>query len=290
MVDLNCVGTEDLHDVSKKSLKIDPSLLICNGFDTSSISLLVYWELSDGDGCYEAVTVRSNSESEWREITQTNVCSCAGPPCFINEYQFAVVNLERTYISIKCMKNEIIDHIDQPFSISWNNGIFPGGGEGKVIIRNDDNALLFCVRSNTVSGEVYVPEMTNAVWTDDSSKVAILCKYGVVVADSQMKPLLSVSEKVKIWSGTWDASPSGGSANELFVYNTLHQLKYCIVACEEFGTLQPLDEPIYAVKVIKDKLFGISRDGIPQVISINTTEALYKLYVFKNKVCIRYSI
>jgi coatomer protein complex subunit alpha (xenin) len=278
------MGKEDLDQVSRSSLEKEPMLLIYNTFDPSSVKMLVYWEGTGGGGCYEIVIVHANGQENWREVIQTNICSCVGPPCFINHDQFAVLDLERKHILIKDMRNETVTVIDQSFSLSQRSGIFSGGGKGKLIIRIDNNAILFSVESNVILGEINVPEMTNAVWANDSSKVAILCKYGLIIADAQMKQLVSVGEKVKIWSGTWDASPSGGSANEMFVYTTLHHIKYCIVACEEIGIIQPLNKALYAMKVVKDKLFGISRDGLPQIVSIDTTGVLFKLYVLKKKV------
>ena len=284
LFDTNYIGKEYLDQISMNTLELEPMLLIYNTFHLFSVKMMVYWEGNDGEDCFELVTICTNGQDKWREVIQTNRCSCIGPPCFINADEIAVLDLELKHILIKDMRNEVVTHIDHCFPLSEHSAIFPGGGEGKLIIRVDSNAILFSVDRNVILGEIYVPDMTNVVWADDSSKVAIICKYGLIVADAQMKHLVSVEEKVKIWSGAWDASPSGGSANEIFVYTTLHNIKYCIIACKEVGIIQPLNEALYVMRVVKDELFGISRDGLPQIVSIDTTEALFKLYLSKKQV------
>jgi coatomer protein complex subunit alpha (xenin) len=90
--------------------------------------------------------------------------------------------------------------------------MFDGGASGRIILRADDRAILFEVQSRRVLGEVTAPKMKSVVWSPDGSKVAILCKFGVVLADKMLEQLCSINDSVRVKSGAWDVSPSGGTA------------------------------------------------------------------------------
>ena len=52
------------------------------------------------------------------------------------------------------------------------------------------------------------------------------------------------SDTVRIKSGAWDVSPSGGTSSKLFVYTTLHHVKYCL-STGDTGTIRTLDNVSY---------------------------------------------
>ena len=131
-------------------------------------------------------------------------------------------------------------------------------------------------------GELTAPKIKNIIWSPDGSKVALLCKYGVVIANRQLEQLCSISDTVRIKSGAWDVSPSGGTNSNLFVYTTLHHVKYCLPTGDT-GTIRTLDNPIYATRVVKDSLFCLDREARSRVISIDTTEARFKLALANKK-------
>eukprot|EP00553_Chaetoceros_curvisetus_P009924 CAMPEP_0204616496 /NCGR_PEP_ID=MMETSP0717-20131115/3725_1 /ASSEMBLY_ACC=CAM_ASM_000666 /TAXON_ID=230516 /ORGANISM="Chaetoceros curvisetus" /LENGTH=678 /DNA_ID=CAMNT_0051629753 /DNA_START=45 /DNA_END=2078 /DNA_ORIENTATION=+ len=124
--------------------------------------------------------------------------------------------------------------------------------------------------------------MKNVIWSPDGSKCAILCKFGVVIADRQMEQLCNITDSVRVKSGAWDTSPTGGTANEIFVYTTLHHVKYCL-ATGDTGTIRTLDNPIYAQMVVKDQLFCLDREARAKIVEIDTTEARFKLALEKKK-------
>ena len=98
-----------------------------------------------------------------------------------------------------------------------------------------------------------------------------------------MEQMASISDTVRIKSGAWDVSPTGGTKNEMFVYTTLHHVKYCL-ATGDTGTIRTLDNPVYAQRIVKNELYCLDREARAKVISIDTTEARFKLALAKKKV------
>lgn len=253
-----------------------PRFLSYNQHNPSEGNVLVCSEV-DG-GCYELVTFSLTSSSG--SVTDGKRGSCMGPACFIGRNRFAVLDRSSRQIVIKNMDNETTKRVQPP--VPTVDAMFDGGASGRLILRADDRAILFEVQSRRVLNEITAPKMKNVVWSPDGSKVAILCKFGVILADRQLEQLCCITDTVRIKSGAWDASPTGGTANELFVYTTLHHVKYCL-ASGDTGTIRTLDNPVYAQMVMKDSLFCLDREARARVINIDTTEARFKLALSKKK-------
>jgi len=98
----------------------------------------------------------------------------------------------------------------------------------------------------------------------------LIGKYSIVIANRQLEQLCSISDTVRIKSGAWDISPIGDTENELFVYTTLHHIKYCL-PCGDLGTIRTIENPIYIQRVVTDQLFCLDREERVKVISIDTT-------------------
>jgi len=79
-------------------------------------------------------------------------------------------------------------------------------------------------------------------------------------------------------------SPTGGTKSNLFLYTTLNHVKYCLPSGDT-GTIRTLDQPLYAMRAMKDQLFCLDREARARVISIDTTEARFKLSLANKKVC-----
>mmetsp|Transcript_13228 Transcript_13228/g.16098 ORF Transcript_13228/g.16098 Transcript_13228/m.16098 type:complete len:1300 (-) Transcript_13228:148-4047(-) len=253
-----------------------PRFLTYNQHNPTEGNVLVCSEV-DG-GCYELITFSLTSSSG--SITDGKRGSCMGPACFLGKNRFAVLDRQTRQIVVKNLNNETTKRV-QPPALTVD-AIFDGGASGRLILRADDRAILFEVQSRRVLGEVTAPKMKTVVWSPDGSKVAIVCKYGVVIANKQLEQLSSVTDTVRIKSGAWDMSPSGGTANEIFVYTTLNHVKYCL-ATGDTGTIRTLDHPIYAQMVMKDQLFCLDREARARIVSIDTTEAKFKLALTKKK-------
>ena len=228
-------------------------------------------------GCYELVTF---SLTNTGSVTDGKRGSCMGPACFIGRNRFAVLDRSTRQIVIKNLDNETTKRVQPP--VPTVDGMFDGGASGRLILRADDRAILFECQSRRVLNEINAPKMKNIIWSPDGSKVAILCKFGVIIADRSLDQLCCITDTVRIKSGAWDASPTGGTANEVFVYTTLHHVKYCL-ATGDTGTIRTLDTPIYAQMVMKDSLFCLDREARAKVVSIDTTEARFKLALSKKE-------
>jgi len=254
-----------------------PRHLSYNTHNPSQGNILVSSEV-DG-GCYELVTFDLNN-SGGGSVTDGKRGSCLGPAVFLGKTRFAVLDRQSRQIIVKNMNNETTKRVPPPYSSA--DCLYDGGASGRVILRTEDRAVLFEVQSRRILGEIAAPKLKYVVWSPDGSKVALLCKYGVVLADRMLEQLCSINDSVKLKSGAWDVSPDGGTANEVFIYTTLHHVKYCL-ATGDTGTIRTLDTPIYAVRVVKDSLFCLDREARAKVVNIDTSEARFKLALLKKR-------
>jgi coatomer protein complex subunit alpha (xenin) len=247
-----------------------PRYLAYNQHNPSEGNVLV---CSDVDGgTYELVTFSLTNTSG--SVTDGKRGNCLGPAVFLGRNRFAVLDRQQRQIVVKNLNNETTKRVQPP--VPNVDGLLEGGASGRLMLRAEDRAILFEVQSRRVLGEITAPKIKNVVWAPDGSKVAILCKYGVVIADRQLEQLCSISDNVRIKSGAWDVSPTGGTANQMFIYTTLNHVKY-VLPSGDTGTIRTLDNPLYAMRVVKDQLFCLDREARPRVISIDTTEARFKL-------------
>lgn len=222
-------------------------------------------------GSYELVTFSLTNASG--NVSDGKRGSCLGPGVFLGRNRFAILDRQRQIV-IKNLQNETTKRVQPP--VPTVEGILDGGASGRLLMRAEDRAILFEVQSRRVLGEITAPKIKSVVWSPDGSKVAILCKYGVVIANRQLEQLCSISDNVRIKSGCWDVSPTGDTSSELFIYTTLHHVKYCLPSGDT-GTIRTLDQPLYAMRAVKDQLFCLDREARPRIISIDATEARFKL-------------
>jgi coatomer protein complex subunit alpha (xenin) len=253
-----------------------PRFLSYNMHNPKEGNVLVCSEV-DG-GCYELITFSLTNAGG--SVTDGKRGSCLGPGVFLGSNRFAVLDRHKREIVVKNMNNETTKRVAAP--VPNVDCLYDGGASGRIILRADDRAVLFEVQSRRVLGELTAPKIKNVVWSPDGSKVALLCKYGVVIADRQLQQLCSISDTVRIKSGAWDVSPTGGTNSNLFIYTTLHHVKYCLPTGDT-GTIRTLDNPIYATRVVKNQLFCLDREARSRVIIIDTTEARFKLALANKK-------
>jgi coatomer protein complex subunit alpha (xenin) len=244
-----------------------PRFLNYNHHNPSEGNVLVTSDI-DG-GSYELITFSLTNASG--TVTDGKRGSCLGPGVFLGRNRFAILDRQRQIV-IKNLQNETTKRVQPP--VPNVDGLLEGGASGRVLLRAEDRAVLFEIQSRRVLGEITAPKIKSVIWSPDGSKVAILCKYGVVIADRQLEQLCSISDNVRIKSGAWDVTPATNS--ELFIYTTLHHVKYCL-ASGDTGTIRTLDQPVYAMRAAKDLLFCLDREARPRVVQMDTTEARFKL-------------
>jgi coatomer subunit alpha len=253
-----------------------PRFLAYNHHNPSEGNVLV---TSDVDGgSYELITFSLTNSSG--SVTDGKRGACLGPGVFLGRNRFAVIDRHQRQITIKNLQNETTKRVQPP--VPNVDAIYDGGASGRLILRTEDRAVLFEVQSRRVLGEITAPKMKHIHWSPDGSKVAIVCKYGIVIADRQLEQLCSISDNVRIKSGAWDDSPTGGTKSNLFLYTTLNHVKYCLPSGDT-GTIRTLDQPLYAMRAMKDRLFCLDRESRARVISIDTTEARFKLALANKK-------
>jgi coatomer protein complex subunit alpha (xenin) len=255
-----------------------PRTLVYNAHNPSEGNVLV---CSDVDGgCYELLTFNANNEGSG-SVSDGKRGACLGPAVFLGRNRFAVLDRHQRQIIVKNLDNETTKRVQPP--VPNVDALLDGGASGRVLLRADDRAVLFEVQSRRILGELSAPKIKSVVWSPDGNKVAIVCKYGVVIADRQLEQLCSVSDNVRIKSGAWDCSSSSdGTASNLFVYTTLNHVKYCLPSGDT-GTIRTLESPIYAVRVVKDQLHCLDREARARIIAIDTTEARFKLALANKK-------
>jgi coatomer protein complex subunit alpha (xenin) len=253
-----------------------PRYLAYNQHNPNEGNILVCSDI-DG-GSYELITFSLNNASG--SVTDGKRGSCMGPAVFLGRNRFAVLDRHQRQIIVKNLQNETTKRVQPP--VANVEGLFEGGASGRLLLKAEDRAILFEVQSRRVLGEISAPKIKSAIWSPDGSKVAILCKYGVVIADRQLEQLCSISDNVRIKSGAWDVSPTGGTASELFLYTTLNHVKYCLPSGDT-GTIRTLDTPLYAMRAVKNQLFCLDREARARVLSIDTTEARFKLALANKK-------
>ena len=248
-----------------------PRFLAYNQHNPSEGNVLVNSETEGGT--YELVTF--SLKAGGGSITDGKRGSCMGPAVFLGRNRFAVLDRSNRQIIIKNLNNETTKRVQPPYPNV--DALLNGGTAGRILLRADDRAILFEVQSRRILGEITAPKIKSVVWSPDGTKVALLCKYGIVIADRQLEQLCSISDTVRIKSGAWDVTPGGSGTNSnLFVYTTLHHVKYCLPSGDT-GTIRTLDNPLYAQRVVRDQLFCLDREARARVLSIDTTEAKFKL-------------
>ena len=239
------------------------NILVCSDVDGGSYELVTF-SLSGGGG----------------SITDGKRGSCLGPAVFLGLNRFAILDRHSRQIVIKNLQNETTKKVAPPTNTV--DAIYDGGTSGRLLLSAEDRVFLFEVQSRRVLADLAAPKLRAVIWTPDMSKVALVCKYGIVLADRQLTQLCSMTDTVRIKSGAWDTTPHSDTANTLFVYTTSNHVKY-VLPSGDGGTIRALENPVYATQVSGDTLNALDREGRIRTLAIDTTEAKFKLAVEMQK-------
>ncbi|CAG9460202.1 unnamed protein product [Pedinophyceae sp. YPF-701] len=217
------------------------------------------------DGTYELYILPRDAGARGGEAAaEPRVGSGAGA-VFIARNRFAVLDKSTGSILIKNMHNEVTKKI--PCPSSGVDAIFPAT-TGCVLLRIEDRAVLFDLQTRAVVGEVHCPQAKYAVWSHDMSKVALLSKHAVVLADRKLKTSVTVHETIRVKSAAWEESG-------VLIYGTLNHIKYCLTNGDT-GIIKSLDAPIYITQVTRGVVNCLDRDGQARQIAIDPSEHLFK--------------
>jgi len=235
-----------------------------NTYNPNEGNVLVSSDVDGGN--YELVTFNlSNSNSG--NLSEGKRGNSLGPAVFVARNRFAILDKSRNIV-IKNLENETTKKITPP--VPTVDMLFNGGAAGRILLRSEDKLILFEQQSRRVLGEISAPKLKQVCWASDLSKIALICKYGVLLVDKNLDQIASISETVRVKSGAWD------STNNIFVYTTLNHIKYALTN-SDVGIIRTLDAPIYITKVHKKQLYCLDREGKNRTIAIDTTEAIFKL-------------
>lgn len=185
--------------------------------------------------------------------------------------RFAVLDKSHQ-VFIKTLKNEVNKRLTDR-SVDM---IFPAP-TGFLLMRFEDKISLFDVQQKKAKGELSTPPIKFAVWSsaEQGGSVALVGKDVIVIANRKMEQQCIIHETIRIKGGAWDE-------NGIFIYNTLTHIKYCLPNGDT-GIIRTLDTPIYITAVKGNKVYCLDREAKARVVSIDTTEYIFKLALIQRK-------
>ncbi|KAL5069300.1 hypothetical protein RYX36_020187 [Vicia faba] len=242
---------------SPKTLSYSPTenaFLLCSDVDGGSYEL--YCISKDGYG---------------RGDVQDAKKGHGGSAVFVARNRFAVLEKSTNQVLIKSLKNEIVKKSALPVA---TDAIFYAG-TGNLLCRSEDRVVVFDLQQRIVLGDLQTPFIKYVVWSNDMEHVALLSKHAIIIASKKLVHQCTLHETIRVKSGAWDD-------NGVFIYTTLNHIKYCLPNGDN-GIIKTLDVPIYITKVSGNIIFCLDRDGKSRVITIDATEYIFKLSLFKKK-------
>eukprot|EP01097_Dermamoeba_algensis_P008007 TRINITY_DN5184_c0_g2_i1.p1 TRINITY_DN5184_c0_g2~~TRINITY_DN5184_c0_g2_i1.p1 ORF type:complete len:749 (+),score=225.86 TRINITY_DN5184_c0_g2_i1:1466-3712(+) len=137
---------------------------------------------------------------------------------------------------------------------------------------------MYDVQQKRTVAELTTPFIKYAIWStsDNNANVALIGKDAIIISNRKLDHLCTVHETIRIKSGCWDET------GNVFIYNTLNHVKYCLINGDN-GIIRTLDTPVYITGVKGNKVFCLDREVKNRVLSIDTTEYMFKLALLKGK-------
>lgn len=191
---------------------------------------------------------------------------------FIARNRFAVLDRSCNQILIRNLQTEITKKLPAPL-LATDSIFF--AGTGQLLCRSEETVVLFDVQQRQQLGEVAAPYVKYVVWSADMTKVALLSKHAIIVADKTLNNACTVHETIRVKSAAWDDKG-------VLIYTTLNHIKYCL-SNGDSGVIRTLDVPVYVTQVVGDSIFCLDRDGHNKVIQIDSREYLFKLALLHRK-------
>lgn len=192
---------------------------------------------------------------------------------FVGRKRFAVLDKSQQII-VKNLKNEETKRTPTPYTA---DNMFAGGIAGQVLLKCEEKVVQFDIQQRKIIGEITIPDVKFVYWSFDgqSPLVALVAKDTIIIANKKLDQLCTVHETIRIKSGAWDE-------NGIFIYSTLNHIKYCLPNGDN-GIVRTLDAPIYITAIKGNKVFCLDRDSKIRVISVDTTEYMFKYSLIVRK-------
>lgn len=150
-----------------------------------------------------------------------------------------------------------------------------GASSGRLLLKTDDKIHMYDLEQGAIVHDIAAAHVRNAVWSEDGSRVALISKHGVIIANNQLQSICSVHETIRIKSGAFDE-------NSVFIYSTMSHMKYCLPNGDA-GTIKTLDAPIYIAKVKGNQVAFLDRETVISVMTIDSTEYRFKMALLKGQ-------
>ncbi|WOL07591.1 coatomer subunit alpha-1-like [Canna indica] len=241
-----------------KTLSFSPSenaVLICSDVDGGTYELYIVPKDTAGRGDYMQDARKGAGSSA----------------VFVARNRFAVLDKSNNQAIVKNLKNEIVKKNPLPIG---TDAIFYAG-TGNLLCRAEDRVVIFDLQQRVVLGELQAPAVKYVVWSNNMESIALLAKHAIVIANKKLVHRCTLHETIRVKSGAWDD-------NGVFIYTTLNHIKYCLPNGDS-GIIKTLDVPIYITKISGSNIFCLDRDGKNRVISIDSSEYMFKLALLQKR-------
>ena len=211
--------------------------------------------------------VKSNSSSNSEITSKRGIGRC---PTWVARNKFAVLDKSNTVL-IKNLDNSINKKITPPYP---NTDYLFSASAGRLLMRSEEKISLFDLSLKKTLAEIIAPRIKYVVWSPNNALVAMMGKEILIIANKELEHLCTIHETIKIKSGVWNES------GNVFIYTTEHHIKYCLPNGDN-GIIRTLDIPIYLTGIVGSKVYCLDRECKNRVISIDTTEFIFKLSLMK---------
>ncbi|KAK8813356.1 hypothetical protein WA158_002948 [Blastocystis sp. Blastoise] len=248
------------------SINTAPRTMCYNTLNTSQNNVLIHTQ-ADG-GSYELLVFSLDNNNKQQPDIRSGVAKSV---CFTTRNRFITLEDDNT-ILIKNLENQVTKRVTLP--LSGVQSVYFGGCSGRVLLKTDEHMVLYDYSSGQILGDLTVSNVKRISWDKKCTRVAIVCKQGITIANKDLKSVCNVTDPLRIKDAIWDDRGA-------LLYSTLSQVKYLLPSGEQ-GIVRSLDEPIYLVTIKGNSLFAFNRDNNVCKLEIDPTEYLFKLALEQN--------
>eukprot|EP00002_Diphylleia_rotans_P021045 TRINITY_DN4090_c0_g1_i4.p1 TRINITY_DN4090_c0_g1~~TRINITY_DN4090_c0_g1_i4.p1 ORF type:complete len:1144 (-),score=254.36 TRINITY_DN4090_c0_g1_i4:279-3710(-) len=217
---------------------------------------------ADG-GSYEIFNIPKDSNGQRQDVQIETRRGQGVGSVFMARNRFAVLDKSHS-ILVKNFKNEVTKKIEVPQNVDQ---MFYAGA-GFVLLKGDDQLILFDVQQKKSVGEIAVQGVKYVYWSDDMSYAALVSKHVITIVNRKLDIVSNVHETIRIKSGIWDD-------NNVFIYTTLSHMKY-LLPWGDGGVIRTIEAPLYLLKAKGDNVFCIDREYRFRALIIQRTEYMFK--------------
>mmetsp|Transcript_8349 Transcript_8349/g.30852 ORF Transcript_8349/g.30852 Transcript_8349/m.30852 type:complete len:1234 (-) Transcript_8349:112-3813(-) len=192
---------------------------------------------------------------------------------FMGLRKFAILN-GNGQLELGSLKNSKRTVASIPDTIGQVTDIF-AAGSGRLLLKTEDKVYLYDREKRDVIASIQAYGVKFAIWSEDKTRVALIGRHHIVIANNELKLQCTLQESVRIKSGAFDAQG-------VFIFTTLNHMKYCLPNSDS-GTIKTLEQPIYIVKVLQNAVYYLDRECNARKMFIDTTECRFKLALLQGQ-------